>query len=156
MRERNSPVLSGGSLEHHRGVIHTIELVDDDRDLRDAQQLQKVTVSARLFLHALVRVDDDEGGVGGRGAGYHVLDEFPVPRCVDQHVLAAFGTKPDLGCVDRDVLIALRLKCIGEICQLERDTTAPSDGNQLLVLPSRNEPVSSRSRPISVDFPWST
>ena len=111
-------------------------------------------MAAGLFLHALARVDEDQGGIGRGGAGNHVPDEFPVPRCVDQHVLASFGPKPDLGRVDRDVLIALRLKCVGEIRQLERDTTAPGDGNQLLVLAleerARVEQEPSNQRGLSV------
>src|SRR4030095_12632829 len=120
---------------HRRRIIYTIELVDDDRNLRDAQQLQQVTVSARLLLHALLRIYDEQGGVGGGGAGDHIPDELPVARCVDQYVLAALGTEPDLGRINRDVLIAFRMHRIGEIRQLERHTTTPGHGNELLVLP---------------------
>ena len=38
--------------------IDPVHLVDDDRDLMDAEQVQQIAVPTRLVAHALGRVDD--------------------------------------------------------------------------------------------------
>ncbi len=65
-----------------------VHLVDDDRDLTDAEQVQQIAVAARLIAHAFGRVDDQQGGIGLRGAGDHVAQEFGVAGRVDQHDVA--------------------------------------------------------------------
>src|SRR5262249_21694290 len=52
--------------------------------------------------------------------GDHVLDEFAMARGVDDDVVAPLGPEPDLGGVDGDALVALRLERIHEEGPLER------------------------------------
>ena len=43
-------------------------------------KLQQVTVAARIFLDAFVRVDQQQRGFRVRRAGDHVLEKFLVAR----------------------------------------------------------------------------
>ena len=68
--------------------IDPVHLVDDDRDLFDAEQMQQIAVPPGLVAHAFQRVDDQDRAVGLRRAGDHVAQEFGVARRVDQHHVA--------------------------------------------------------------------
>ena len=49
-----------------------------------------------VFLHAFVGVDQQQRGLGLRGAGDHVLEELLVARRVDDDVLPLRRVEPDL------------------------------------------------------------
>ena len=53
-------------------VVDEVHLVDGHRDVADAEQRDEEAVPARLREDALARVEEDDGAVGGRGAGDHV------------------------------------------------------------------------------------
>ncbi|MNT11001.1 hypothetical protein D3C72_1458590 [compost metagenome] len=76
-------------------------------DVAHAQQGDNVAVPPRLGQHPLARVDQDHGGVGGRGAGGHVAGVLLVPRGVGDDELTARRREIAVGHVDRDALLAL-------------------------------------------------
>src|SRR5574343_1113605 len=50
-------------------VVDQIQRVEGDDQMRDADQRRQLGVAAGLGQHALARVDQDDGQVGGRGGG---------------------------------------------------------------------------------------
>ena len=118
-------------------VILQIHLVDEHGDLADAQEIEQVAVAARLFLHAFVGVNEQQGGLGVGRAGDHVLEKFLVARRVDDHVLALLAAEPDLRGVNGDVLVALGLQGVHEVGPLEGHAAPRGDGLQLLELAFR-------------------
>ena len=60
-----------------------------------------------LGQHALARVDQEHGEVGGRGAGDHVARILLVARRVGDDELALLGREEAVGDVDGDALLAL-------------------------------------------------
>ena len=99
------------------GVVDEIHLVHGDRDVAEAEQPDEIAVAARLREHALPRVEEDHGAVGGRGAGDHVPRVLLVARRVGDDVLARVGREEAVGDVDRDALLALG----GEAVEEERE-----------------------------------
>jgi len=77
-------------------------------------------VALGLLLNALLGVDHQEGHVGARGSGDHVLQELLVTRRVDDDVVAPFRLEEHLRDVDRDALVALFLEAVEEERELER------------------------------------
>ena len=61
-------------------------------------------MAAGLLAQPLLGVDQQDRGVGARGAGDHVLEELLVARGVDDREGAARGAERDPGRVHRDVL----------------------------------------------------
>jgi len=115
-------------------VVFQVHFVHEHGDLADAQQVQEVTVPARVFLDAFVSVDQEEGGFGTGGAGDHVFQELLVAGGVNDDVLAFGGSEPDLRRVNGDILIALGLERVHEIGPLEGYAAAFGNGLELLEL----------------------
>ena len=113
-------VVLGDLAEPVGRVADQVHLVDQHRHLLHAQEMQQIAVPARLLLHALVRVDQQQRRLGGGGAGDHVLEELLVARRVDDDVGPLLGVEPDLGGVDRDALVALGLDRVHQERPLER------------------------------------
>ncbi len=101
------PVLLLDLAEALLGVVDEIHLVDGDDDVPDADQRDEVAVPARLRQHALARVDQHHGAVGGRRAGDHVAGVLLVAGRVRHDELAAVGREVAVRDVDRDPLLAL-------------------------------------------------
>ncbi len=118
-------------------IVDEVHLVDDDDDLAHANQAEEVTVPARLLLHSLGGIDDDQRRIGTRRPGHHVLDELLVAWSVDNHVFPLRRSEPDLAGIDGDVLIALGLKRVHEVGELERDASALGDCHELFVFALR-------------------
>ena len=110
--------------------IDAVHLVDDDRDLLDAEQMQQIAVPPGLVAHAFERVDDQHRAVGLRGAGDHVAQEFGVAGRVDQHDVARAGAEADLRGVDGDALVALGLQRVEQERPFERHAAPRADGLQ--------------------------
>ena len=124
-------------LEALGGEIDAVHLVDDDRDLLHAEQMQQIAVTAGLVAHAFERVDDQHRAVGLRGAGDHVAQEFGVAGRVDQHDVARIGAEADLRGVDGDALVALGLQRVEQERPFERHAAPRADGLQHLELAVR-------------------
>ena len=116
--------------ESRRAEIDPVHLVDDDRDLLDAEQMQQIAVAPGLVAHAFQRVDDQHGAIRLRSAGDHVAQEFGVAGRVDQHHVAGPGAKADLRGVDGDALVALGLQRIEQERPFERHAAPRADGFQ--------------------------
>jgi hypothetical protein len=80
----------------------------------DPQQRGDHRVAAGLLEHTAAGVDQDQGHVGGRGAGDHVARVLLVARGVGQHELAARRVEVAVGHVDRDPLLALGAQAVGQ------------------------------------------
>jgi hypothetical protein len=93
-------------------VVHEIHLVYDDNDMLDAKHAQQVGVTSALFPHPFVRTDHKDRCVRSRCASNHVLQEFLVPRGINDGVLAPRRSKRNFGRIDCDVLFLLLKKRI--------------------------------------------
>ena len=100
-------------------VADEVHLVDREHDVADAEQRHEVAVPARLRQHALARVDQDDGEVGGRGAGHHVARVLLVARRVGDDELALVGREEAIGDVDRDALLALGGEAVDQQREVE-------------------------------------
>jgi hypothetical protein len=103
-------------------VVDQIHLVDGQHHLADADQAGKVAVATRLRQHALARVDQDDGDVGGRRARDHVARVLLVAGGVGDDELAAVRREEAVRDVDRDALLALGRQAVDE--QREVDVAA--------------------------------
>ena len=99
------------------GEVDEIHLVHGHRDVADADERDEVAVPARLRQHALARVDEDDGAVGGRRARDHVARVLLVARRVGDDELAPVGREEAVRDVDGDALLALG----GEAVEEERE-----------------------------------
>ena len=72
--------------------------------------------------HALPRVDQHDGEIGGRGAGRHVAGVLLMAGRVGDDELAARGREEAVGDVDGDALLALGLQAVDQ--QREIDVLA--------------------------------
>ena len=120
--------LGADLVKSRRAEIDPVHLVDDDRDLLDAEKMQQIAVAPGLVAHAFQRVDDQHGAVRLRGAGDHVAQEFGMAGGVDQHHVAGLGAEADLRGVDGDALIALGLQRIEQERPFERHAPPRADG----------------------------
>ena len=100
-------------------VVDEVHLVDREHDVPDAEQRHEVAVAPRLRQHALARVDQDHGAVGGRGAGDHVARVLLVPGRVGDDELAPVGREEAVGDVDRDALLALGREAVEQQREVE-------------------------------------
>ena len=112
-------VLRDDALEDVLRVVDEVHLVDRQHHLADAEQRHEVAVAARLHEHALARVDQDHGEVGGRGPGDHVARVLLVARRVGDDELALVGREEAVRHVDRDALLALRREPVDQQREVE-------------------------------------
>src|SRR5690348_15772417 len=77
-------------------------------------------MAARLGGHAVARIDQDHGGVGGARAGHHVARVLLVAGRVRDDELAPRRREVAVGDVDRDALLALRDQAIGQQREIDR------------------------------------
>ena len=105
-------------------------------DVRDAQQRGDRGVPAGLLDHAVAGVDEDDGQLGGGGAGDHVAGVLHVARGVGEDEAAGRGGEVAVGDVDGDALLALGAQAVGEQRQVGGVLAAvpadPLDGLQLV------------------------
>src|SRR5690606_6883113 len=112
-------VLGDDLVEARLGEINEVHLVDRDDDVRDAQEGGDEGVAAGLLDDAFPRVDEDDGEVGGGGAGHHVARVLDVAGGVGDDELAPGGGEVAVGDVDGDALLALGAKAVGEEREVE-------------------------------------
>ena len=100
-------------------IADQVHLVDREHDPADAEQRHQVAVPAGLRQHALARIDQDDGQVGGRGAGHHVARVLLVPGRVGDDELAPLGGEEAVGDVDGDALLALGRQPVDQQREIE-------------------------------------
>ena len=76
-------------------------------------------MTAGLRQHALARIDQDHGEVGGRGARDHVARVLLVARGVGDDEFALVGREETVGDIDRDALFALGRKAVDQQREIE-------------------------------------
>ncbi len=118
----------GHGLEAHGVEIDEVDLVDDDRNLPQSQELQDEGMAARLFAHTFGGIDHQQGRLGLGDAGDGVLQEFLVPRRVDDDIGALGGLEEDLRRVDGDALVALGLEGIQQERPFQRTAALVAGG----------------------------
>src|SRR5699024_3335703 len=91
-----------------------VDLVDGDDDVADAQPGDDGEVPASLFGRAGAGVDEDDDGIGGRGACDHVARVLHVSGAVGEDERATVGGEVPVGDVDGDALFAFGPQTVGE------------------------------------------
>src|SRR5699024_10446171 len=81
-----------------------VDLVDGDDDVADAQSGDDGEVPASLFGRAGAGVDENDDGIGGRGACDHVARVLHVSGAVGEDERATVGGEVPVGDVDGDAL----------------------------------------------------
>src|SRR3546814_1532849 len=71
-------------------TAYEMRISDWSSDVCSSDLVEQEAVEARLLLHALAGVDQQQRRVGTGRAGDHVLDELAMAGRVDDHVVA-FG-----------------------------------------------------------------
>ena len=107
-------------VEHAAIEPHQVHLVDGQDEARDAEHVRDARVAARLLLHAVPGIDEEDGDVGRRRAGRHVARVLLVPGRVGQDELPARGRKVAIRDVNRDALLALGPQPVGEEREINR------------------------------------
>ena len=76
-------------------------------------------VAAGLGEHALARIDQDDGEIGGGGAGRHVAGVLLMARRIGDDEFALVGGEGAIGHIDGDALFALGGEAIDEKGEIE-------------------------------------
>ena len=105
LRERG--IIGDDLVEHRLVIADQVHLVDGQHDVADADQVGEIAVAPRLGQYALARVDQDDGQVGGGGAGDHVAGILFMAGRIGDDELALLGGEEAIGDVDGDALFAL-------------------------------------------------
>ena len=92
----------------------------------DAEQIGDERMAARLRQHAVARVDQNDGEIGGGRAGRHVARVLLVARRIGDDELAFRRGEIAIRDVDRDALLAFGAQAVGQ--QREIDVAAAAVG----------------------------
>ena len=115
-------------IEDLLGVIDEIHFVDGDDEVLDAEKVGDEGVALGLLDHAFACVDENDGEVGGGGAGNHVAGVLDVTRRVRDDEFPFRCGEVAVGDIDRDSLFALGLEAIGEEGEVHILITAAARG----------------------------
>ena len=96
-----------------------VHLVHGHDEVRDAEKRGDRGVTAALLDHAKAGIDEHDGEIGQRGARHHVARVLDVARSVRDDELPARRRKVAVGDVDRDALLALGAKTVGEVGEID-------------------------------------
>src|SRR5262247_1935753 len=100
--------------EYIARIAHQVHLVHCYYQMRNAHQARDIGVAARLRDHSVACVDENHGQIGSGRSGQHVARVLLVARCVGDDKLAFGRGKIAISNVDRNALLPLRHKPIGE------------------------------------------
>ena len=152
------PEVFGNPLVCRLVVVDEVHLVDEHDHVRDAKQRRQERVTPALLDDTVARVDQNHRKVGGGCTGHHVAGVLNVARSVGDDELALRRREVAVRHVDRDALLTLGPKAVGEqrqvgvlsaLVALTCFSTASSWSSKIDLL-------SYSSRPISVLLPSST
>jgi len=117
-------------LETGLGPLGGVHLVDGDDELLDTQSVGEKSVLTGLAILGDTSLEltsaggnDENGAVGLRGTGNHVLDEVTVARGVDDGDIVLGGLELPEGNVDGDTTLTLGLELVHNPGVLERTLT---------------------------------
>ncbi len=99
--------------------IDEVDLVHRQHDMADAEQRDDVGVAAGLGEDAVLGVDEEDGEIGGRGAGRHVAGVLNVAGGIGDDEAAVLGGEIAVGDVDGDALLALGGQAIDDEGEVE-------------------------------------
>src|SRR5699024_6339413 len=106
--------------------VDEVDLVDSDDDVADAQAGDDGEVPAGLLGRAGAGIDEDDDGIGGRGARDHVARVLHVSGAVGEDERATVGGEVPVGDVDGDALFAFGPQTVGEQSEVELATEEPA------------------------------
>ena len=109
-----SGVIGDNRIEGRLIVADQVHLVHRQHQMPDAEQVDEVGMAPCLLQHALARIDQDHGQIGGRSACHHVAGVLFMPRRIGDDELALLGREEAIGDIDGDALFALRSKAIDQ------------------------------------------
>ena len=120
------------AIEDFLREVDQIHLVDGGDDDGDSEQAGNASVAAGLREDAFARVDEDDGDVGGGGAGGHVARVLLVTGSVGDDEFALRGREVAVGDVDGNALLAFGAKAVGELGEV--DGGVAGDGANVVVV----------------------
>lgn len=95
-------------------VVDEVHLVDRHNDVLDPEKVGDEGVTLGLLDHPFSGVDENDGQIGGRGAGDHVAGVLQVAGGVRDDELTLGRGEITVSDIDGDPLLALGLETIGE------------------------------------------
>ena len=95
-------------------VVDEVHFIDGEDDVLDAEEVSEERVAAGLFDDPFAGVDEDDGEVGGAGAGDHVPGVLDVAGGISDDEFAARGGEVTVGDIDGDALFAF---CAETVCE---------------------------------------
>ena len=111
---REGTELRADRLEHVFRPVDQVHLVDDQQQVRYAQQRDEEGMPAALLEDPLAGVDEHEGQVCRRRPGDHVARVLDVSGRVRDDELPARGGEVTVRDIDGDALLALRAQAVRE------------------------------------------
>ena len=100
-------------------IADQIHLVDGEHHVPDTDKMANGGVAARLALHSMARIDEQDRDVGVRGASRHVAGILLVPGRIDDDEAALPGLEIAPGDVDGNTLLALSLKAVEQQAEID-------------------------------------
>ena len=94
--------------------LDEIHLVDRDDEMFDTEQVGDERMAAGLLQHAVARVDQNDGEIGGGSARRHVARVLLVAGRIGDDELALRRREIAVGDVDGDALLAFGAQAVGE------------------------------------------
>ncbi len=119
---RELPIVLDDPFEDGLVEADEVDLVDGEHDVADAEQRGDDRMAPGLAQHALARIDQHDGEIGGRCAGRHVARVLFVAGRVGNDELALRRGEEAIGDIDGDALLALGLEAVDQ--QREIDVVA--------------------------------
>ena len=102
----------------------TAAIAPGEYKMPDADEVTEEGVAACLGENPARRIEQDDGRIGGRGAGHHVAGILFVPRAVGDDEIAVWAGEIAIGNVDRNALLTFRRQAVHQ--QGEIGGAAPS------------------------------
>ncbi len=107
------------AIEDFFGEVDQIHFVDGGDDDGDAEKAGDAGVAAGLSEDAFAGVNEDDGDIGGGGAGGHVARVLLVAGGVGDDEFAFGRGEIAVGDVDRNSLLAFGAEAVGELSEVD-------------------------------------
>ena len=111
--------LVGNLVEARFVVVDEVDLVDAGDHIADAEHAADREVATGLRRRAVLRIDQEDRGIGTGSGCDHVARVLHVPGCVTEQDATPIGIERAVGNIDRDALFALGAQAVGEQCEVD-------------------------------------